>query len=362
MQSNQTKAQAVGYSRQKKYALVLDHAYTKLSPSFLDAVENARRNFRYQALIDRFGTHYPYAVTYGANARMTMDLDEDGYATRIAESTSFSANAGATIYGASGEVNVSEQAGKSTGMKGTMAEEKVTFVAVGGNGSWDQAGYSAGEDHYPILLDLRPISELLNPMNFPGEPDIYVTVRRNLQTAIERHLASFPRKDPISSEDWTAGIRPAAPPKAEHQEKWYVYVRQIWCGGIGSGRVKTALADKLEITGKVSGSSPVSTVKTDGMETECKYKHGKKKFDYSASSPGLIVLRGTRRQMVGASVDVNLRWFYNSRKKKERNDSRTFTGVFPDDQKVNEVRDHIMEVKGATLPTFHLRVRFKRKE
>jgi hypothetical protein len=293
---------------------------------------------------------------------MSMDLDESAYATRIASSTSFSANAGATIYGASGEVNVSEQAGKSTGMKGTMAEEKVTFVAVGGNGSWDQAGYSAGEDHYPILLDLRPISELLNPMNFPGQPEVYVTVRKNLQVAIERYLAAFPAENPISTEDWTAGIEPAAPPTVVPEEKWYVYVRQIWCGGIGSGRIKTALADKLEITGAVSGGSRVSTIKTNGMETECKFKNERKKFDYASSSPGLLVLRGTRREMNGASVDVNLRWFYNSRNKKERNDSRTFTGVFPPDQKVGEVRDHIMEVKGVSLPTFYLRVRFKRKQ
>ena len=291
MQNSQTRAQAVGYSRQKKYSLVLDHAYSELSGSFLDAVENARRNFRYQALIDRFGTHYPYAVTYGANARMTMDLDEDGYATRIASSSSFDANAGATFYGASGEVNVSEQ-----------------------------AGYSAGEDHYPILLDLRPVSELLNPMNFPGEPEVYVTVRRNLQRAIERHLASFPGTDPISTEDWTAGIEPAAPPKKEQEEKWYVYVRQIWCGGVGSGRVKTVLAGKLKITGKVSGTDPVSTVKTNGMETEWVYKNARKKFGYSSTDPGLIVLRGTRRQMNSASVEVNLQWFYNSRKNKERND------------------------------------------
>lgn len=362
MESNQTKARAVGYSRQKKYALVLDHAYTELSDSFIDAVEDARRNFRYQALIDRFGTHYPYAVTYGANARMTMDLDENGYASRIASSSNFSANAGATVYGATGEVNVSEQAGKSTGMKGSMADEKVTFVAVGGNGSWDQAGYSAGEDHYPVLLDLRPISELLNPMNFPGEPEVYVTVRKNLQASIERHLASFPKKDPISVADWTTGIEPAQPAPVEPEEKWYVYVRQIWCGGAGSGRVKTALAGKLEITGKVSGRAPVSTTKTDELETECKYKNARKKFDYTSTSPGLIVLRGTRAQMTGASVTVDLQWFYNSRSKKERNNSRTFTGVFPASMEPGDVKDQIMEVKGVSLPTFHLRVRFKRKQ
>ncbi len=360
MSQSNTKAQAVGYSRQKKYALVMDHAFSELSADFIDAVGRAQREHRYQALINQFGTHYPYAVTYGANARMTMDLDENAYATRIGESSGFSASAGATVYGVTGEVNVSEQSSKSTGMKGSMSNEKVTFVAVGGNGSWDQNGYSAGEDHVPILLDLRPISELLNPINFPGRPDIYVTVRNNLDQAIDRHLVSFGKDEPISAENWTDGIEPFVP-YVEPVERWFVYVRRIWCGGAGSGRVKTALVRRLEITGTVSGKSPVSTVKSDGMETECKYKHSRKSFSYSSTDNGLIVLTGTRREMNGTTIDINLDWSYNSNTNKKRSDSFTLTGMFPASMKDEETRDHVIEVKGSTLATFSLQVRSKRK-
>lgn len=360
MSQSNTKAQAVGYSRQKKYALVLDHAFTELSLDFIDAVGRAQREHRYQALIDQFGTHYPYAVTYGANARMTMDLDEDAYATRIGESSSFSASAGATVYGARGEVNVSEQASQSTGMKGSMANEKVTFVAVGGNGSWDQNGYSAGEDHVPILLDLRPISELLNPINFPGRPDIYVTVRRNLDQAIDRHLVSFVRNDPIGIENWTDGIEPFKP-KVEHVERWFVYVRRIWCTGLGSGRVKTALARRLEITGNVRGRDSVSTVKSNGLETDCKLKENPVTIDYNRNSAGLIELFGTRAEMTSASIDIDLEWSYNSNTSKKREDTFTLTGMFPalNDE---ERKDRIIEVKGVSLPTFYLVVRTKRKD
>jgi hypothetical protein len=360
MSQSNTKAQAVGYSRQKKYALVLDHAFTELSPDFIDAVGRAQREHRYQALINQFGTHYPYAVTYGANARMTMDLDEDAYASRIGESSGFSASAGATVYGVKGEVNVSEQASTSTGMKGSMANEKVTFVAVGGNGSWDQNGYSAGEDHVPILLDLRPISELLNPINFPGRPDIYVTVRKNLDQAIDRHLVTFVRNDPISTENWTDGIEPFRP-KVEHVERWFVYVRRVWCTGPGSERVKSALASRLSITGNVRNHDPVSTVKSDGLETDCKYKSKPVSIDYNRNSAGLIELFGTRSEMTSASIEIELDWHYDSKTKKKRTNSFTLTGMFPalkDEQR----KDHVIEVKGSTLATYSLVVRTKRKD
>ena len=360
------KARAIGYSRQKKYALVLDHVYSSLSDAFIEAVEDAHRNHRYQALIDRFGTHYPYAVTYGATARMTMDLDEESYANRLAESESFSATAGATIFGVGGEVSMSEQAGRSTGTEGRMSNESVSFIAVGGNGSWDNNGYSAGDDNYPILLDLRPISELLNPMYFPGEPQIYVTVRKNLEAAIARYLASFPARDPVSTASWIEGIEAPAPaevvaPPSKPTETWYVYVRQIWCGGIGSGRVKKVLGDRLEISGAVGGRN-VKTTKVDGMETECKFKNARKKFDYGGSSPGLLKLTGTRAELQQAIIDLNLRWYYEHRGKKERNDSRSFSLPLNRNMAVNDIHDEIWTVRGKTLPEFSLRVRFKRKK
>ena len=366
MTRGEMKARAIGYSRQKKYALVLDHVYTELSDAFIEAVEDAHRNHRYQALIQRFGTHYPYAVTYGATARMTMDMDETSYANRLSKSESFSANAGLTVFGVGGEVNMSEQAGETTAQEGRMVNEQVRFIAVGGNGSWDNNGYSAGEDQYPILLDLRPISELLNPMYFPGQPEIYVTVRKNLEATIRRYLDSFPASQPISTASWIEGIEAPKPVEVVEKPKpktetWYVYVRQIWCGGVGSGRIKRAIGDRLKISGTV-GSKVTETTKVDGLETECKYKNSRKKFDYSSSSPGLITLRGTREELRRAIIDLELRWFYDKRSKKERNDSRSFSLPVDRGIGVNKSYDEIWTVRGKTLPEFNLRVRFKRKK
>lgn len=358
MSNSNTVAQAVGYSRHKKYALVLDHPYTQLSDAFVEAVDEAHRNFRYQALIEKFGTHYPYAVTYGATARMTVDMDASEYSQRASTSSSYSANAGATIYGVEGEVNVSEQAGQTTGSSGAMSNEKATFVAVGGNGSWDQNGYSAGEDHYPVLLDLRPISELLNPMNFPGRPEIYITVRNNLDAAIARYLGSFV-SDPaeaIQTVSWLPEV------KQEPVEVWRVYIRKIWCAG-GHITAKYALASKLEMVSyKGSGSSRevlASNTQTDGLKTKkCNFKSERKTVEYGSSR--YIEIRGTRSEIAAVIVDLDMTWHYNDSSKKARSAAKTFAGKFSKEVDVGTRIDEKWVVKGAALPQFELIVRFKR--
>ncbi len=359
MSNSKTVAQAVGYSRHKKYALVLDHPYAQLSDAFIEAVDEARDSFRYQALINKFGTHYPYAVTYGATARMTHDLDASEYSQRASQNSSFSANAGATVYGVEGSVNVSKQSGTSTGSSGTMSDEKTTFVAVGGNGSWDQNGYSAGDDNYPILLDLRPISELLNPMNFPGQPEIYVTVRRNLEAATRRYLGSFvsdPEKA-IQTVSWLPEVKPPEP-----IEVWRVYIRKIWCAGYHP-TAKYALASKLEIVG-YTGSNATredldSTIKTDGLKTEkCALKNTRTTVDYGR--PGLIELRGTRAELAAVVVELNMDWHYNKTSNKKRSDKKVFAGKLAKELPVNTRIDEVWKVKGSALPVYQLLVRFKR--
>ena len=242
----------------------------------------------------------------------------------------------------------------------TESIEKTTFVAVGGNGSWDQNGYSAGDDNYPILLDLRPISDLLNPMNFPGQPDIYVTVRKNLEAATRRYLASF-ISDPeqaIQSVSWLPEVKP------EPIEVWRVYVRKIWCAGAHVS-AKYALASKLEIVGYTGTAADRrnfdSTIKTDGLKTQkCKLKNTRTSIDYGRNSPGLIELRGTRAELAAMVVELNMNWHYNKTSNKTRSDQKIYAGKLAKSVPVGTRIDHIWKVKGVALPTYQLLVRFKR--
>lgn len=271
MQQSNSVAQAAAYSRHKQYALVLDHPYVTLSGAFIDAVEDARRFHRYQALIARFGTHYPYAVTYGASARMTQTFTEESYAEQERSEDGFSENGGAKVFGSGGSAHHSELAGTQTGTRGTVGNEGATFVAVGGNGSWDQGGYSAGGTPYPILLDLRPIYELLNPMNFPGEPEVYQRVRGNLQRAVVAYLEAnttalstaslLPEVAPLPP----PAVRSPAPPRTRVFNDPKVGGRWLdLCYAHGSCRTQRALNKFCRMEGYSTGSKHSSEKSTVG--------------------------------------------------------------------------------------------------
>lgn len=203
LSSGRTVARATAYSRAKLYALLVDHPYIVLSDAFVTAIEDARRRGErdpglYRRIIERFGTHYAYAVTYGAAARVTRTLDEETFLKTRGTRSQSEAMAGAKVFGVDGEFNIARMRGRSTRSSGSFVKEGASFVGVGGNGSWDENGFAPGQTPYPILLDLRPLPELLSPMTFPGEPEVYVRVRERLEREIARYLKA--RSSPLSSD------------------------------------------------------------------------------------------------------------------------------------------------------------------
>ena len=193
MRENQFSSRAVGYSMTKKYAIVVDHPYIELSNDFRAAIEDARRygdeDIRYyEDIITKFGTHYPYAVTYGANAELSVELSESETYERldIGASARVEGEVEAVKGAVSGYAAAAAELGTAT--SNMTGEERSMFRAVGGNGSWDEKGYAAGERAAPILLDLRPLDQLLNPLNYPGQPEVYEGVRTKLRAKIKDYL------------------------------------------------------------------------------------------------------------------------------------------------------------------------------
>lgn len=312
MRNSNSVAKAMGYSRAKQYALVVDHPYVTLSDDFIDAVEDARRYHRYQELIDRFGTHYAYAVTYGAAAQVTQSFDSDSYAQGQADNENFKLagglKVGAGLKGYYGQIN-----NVSSGSSGTIGEEGATFVSVGGNGSWNELGYAPGPTSYPILLDLRPISELLNPMNFPGEPEITTRVRDNLRRAIAIHLIDV--GGPLSAESLAAGILPTEP---EPIEQWRVTLNRASCSG---NRAQAATTKRA--VGTIGGNIDLGDGRRDagqrtGFNVLCKYKPEVERY-----SGTIATISGTRAEIVDASLNVGVEIDYN-----------------PGNKRIDDTRDH----------------------
>ncbi len=181
------RALSLGFARHKLYTLVLDRPFAKLSDDFIDAVDFAYRMGRYDDLIEKFGTHYPYAVTYGSQARMWASFDQQTMQKWQSQSQNINAKAGLAIGGFEIGASGSRFTEESRSSSELDESSEAGFEAVGGTGSFDQNGFSTGTP-VPILTDLRPISDLLNPLYFPNEPEIWSDVRPRLEAAIEERL------------------------------------------------------------------------------------------------------------------------------------------------------------------------------
>ncbi len=195
MRQSSTVAQATGIARVKQYALIVDHPYVTLSEGFVDLVEDARRHGSYEPIIRRFGTHYSYATTYGAIGKMTQNFSQTSLEKSLSKEEKKSFNTSLSVsnpVGASmtGSGYYSNTQASTQGSRNVSENERSEFIAAGGNGSWNENGFSAGQTPYPILLDLRPIHELLNPINFPDEPEVYTEVRSQLAKATRRYISA----------------------------------------------------------------------------------------------------------------------------------------------------------------------------
>lgn len=358
MRQSETVSQAIAYSRAKQYALVVDHPYVTLSDDFLDAVEDARRYNDYDALIGKFGTHYPNAVTYGAAAKMTQSFSEESYTKKAEIDGSFRIEAGAKTFGQKGSAYYGIKAGEKTSNTGTIGEEGATFVAVGGNGSWNENGYSAGSTPYPILLDLRPLDELLNPMNFPQEPEIYQEVRQNLRQAINRYIEQNTRE--LSTENQLPLV---SPKKKAPVETWQVYVKHTWCTGKKHWVVKDAVGTLSAEAYLGKRDKRLTVTKDKGLSALCKKKKKAKSYKYKSASPGLLTIKGTRSEIAKFVVAYKMSWRYRpSNKKKFRNHSKTFKqpNVLKKGLAVGKSKDVRWSIGAKGLPDFHLNVRFRR--
>ncbi|MEL7199620.1 MAG: MAC/perforin domain-containing protein [Pseudomonadota bacterium] len=189
MRSGQASSIMHSMSRHKLYTIVLDQPFVRLSDDFVVAVEDARREGRYDLLIEKFGTHYPNAVTYGSAGLAIAEFNEETLSNWSAQNENIDVNATFAIKQVNFELG---------GGLGQSTEEGDSFMsqtsfkdwrAVGGNGSFTEDGHSTGSPA-PILADLRPLHLLLNPLNFPDEPEVYTRVREELRIAIEEHLSA----------------------------------------------------------------------------------------------------------------------------------------------------------------------------
>lgn len=280
-----------GFQRYKKYALVRDHPFSKLSDAFIDAVEDASQSGDYSRIISSFGTHYAYAVTYGAAGHISTRISEESLSANYNAFEQSGASGGLTLGPV--EFSATKESSKDLKQGNTVSSRfgKTTFTAVGGNGSWSEAGFVAGDAPYPILMDLRPLDELLNPVNFPGEPKIYEDARERLGAAIANYLEG--KAQLVSKASLLDGFT--------LPERWELRFTRLQCnnaGGWEDDRI-VETTGKLTVSvksnpGKVSAKS--MTILNGALNVSC--KPGSRTRDAAQT------VSGTRQELAGLRFAV----------------------------------------------------------
>jgi hypothetical protein len=187
------------------FALVLDKVNARFAPEFEDAILAASRTpdgspQRENALariIKQFGTHYAHATTMGERGKLVstitkenvMKLHEEG--VEISNAVSFGVSSGEAS--AKIGVNSGSSDDENTKMSSTLGEDYGKYVCEGGvscNGT-----NPSGNTSVPVLLDLRPLSELLGPPFFQEIKEDLPALQEAFRKAIVDYAYGGPEND-----------------------------------------------------------------------------------------------------------------------------------------------------------------------
>jgi len=114
----------------------------------------------------RFGTHYPYAVTYGGMLHLTLNEQAFERQEVIKDNQEFERGADIALQQLSfGRKDTTGSGFSHTSVKG-FSNQTASYGSVGGSLSAN-GGWSLGRgEEVPILLDLRPLPYLMSPIYF----------------------------------------------------------------------------------------------------------------------------------------------------------------------------------------------------
>jgi len=295
LQNRQSVSQAIGFSRQKQFALIRDHAQSELDGFFRDAVVSAVESGNFSQIIRRYGTHYPYATTFGSSGQVRSTTTDEGYREVVSESSSDSESGGANLLIVQANVSSSNSSQNSSSFERNTQYGRAFFDAVGGNGSWNESGFSAGQTAYPILMDMRPLDELLNPNNFPRQPINYNQGSRALEAKIDDYLKREGRR--VSDRSLLPEIIPT--------QRWTIRALSVNCHRAGSlegnsDRIQLQGQMRLDVNYPSTKSrvvfSPGTGQKYRGMFCDAR--------NYTANDPTRFVLEGTPAELARARYRI----------------------------------------------------------
>jgi hypothetical protein len=191
-----SKSLVITSSILKEYALVMNPSQARLSSDFILSIRKLAEEARAgqgpegaKSFVASWGTHFAMGTTVGAMAvsmhRVTHKALRDACVSGFGAEVQVS---GGVRGGPTAEVTGKVELGARAGFNEESSERTENTITVEARESWTIPGRKDHGKVAPLFFDLRPIDELLTPVNF-SDPFIYHDVRRILRTAIGARIA-----------------------------------------------------------------------------------------------------------------------------------------------------------------------------
>ena len=299
MREGSVSSMAMAIARTKKYAVVVNHAYSQLKPTFIDDLYTAVSFNNFDTFIERYGTHYAYATTYGSAARSQEKFDQQATADWASESESLSVKVAGEYKGVNASASYSRSVDESNSSKLETSVRTSALLSTCTGGA--NASAQQGEKDCPILLDLRPIYDLVSPMYFAGSEEWVYQAKPKLRAAVDAYLLS---KASLIDDNVKS-------------ELWQVSMKQVRCTNVGTEAYNTASirgSVTFEVTtplGADAQNKPRKPIVRTG--TGLNKSEGKldipcdsKWVDLAGTKP--IIIAGTPTQLGATTVTAWINW------------------------------------------------------
>lgn len=214
-----------------RYAMVADRSRIKLSSDFRQDVLALRdallvgRDASMAGFIAKYGTHYPYAVTYGGMAFLETTYSKEVVDHMVEKNRSFEQSTNLSFAEKSKSNGCGCDSGGGGGLTGSLgvnssisstsslateirnSDESRLFGTYGGSVTKGEGWSLSAGDEVPLLFDLRPLPELLSPLYF-DDPEIWNTVRPRLMQKTRLHLQNSAANSRAAPPAWYVTGRP----------------------------------------------------------------------------------------------------------------------------------------------------------
>jgi hypothetical protein len=237
------------------WAVVLDKSNVQKSSNFASEVEVLRQSRDFDYFVREFGTHYPYATTFGGRGQrqasisetQLMKLAESGVDVAMGTSVGLSIPTEAGNVGGSGAVDGGNASDSRNKLSSLLGAENIRSECIPGSGCVDGR---PGSGAIPVQWDLRPLSDLLAPPFYTDEETV-VTLRDGVIDAIRKRLAVVTTRTGLQGARYAqvTGVPPTALPMAQCGAAGNIdpTVRNNCCGlvnvVISDARLKGAVGD-----------------------------------------------------------------------------------------------------------------------